>query len=101
MPLAAWFVIGVIAGFIANGLERKRGLGLGYDILLGMAGATIAGFAVDWLAGSGRTGVSPWSITASGFGAGLVLAFSASLRQRSDRSGRALRPGHKPRPIRR
>jgi uncharacterized membrane protein YeaQ/YmgE (transglycosylase-associated protein family) len=101
MSLAAWIFIGTVAAFIANGLARKRGLGLGYDALLGMAGATIAGFAVDWLAGPGRTGLNPWSLTASGFGAGLVLALSASLRGPSVRSARALSPRSKPRPIRR
>jgi uncharacterized membrane protein YeaQ/YmgE (transglycosylase-associated protein family) len=101
MSLVAWAFLGIIVAFATNALAGKRGLGLGYDVLLGIAGAISVGFAVDWLAGPTRTGVNPWSLTASGFGAGLVLAFSASLRRRNGRSGRTLSPAPKPRPIRR
>jgi uncharacterized membrane protein YeaQ/YmgE (transglycosylase-associated protein family) len=95
MSLVAWIVLGIITAFVANGLAKKRGLGLGYDVLLGVAGATIAGFAVDWLAGPQRTGVNPWSLTAAGFGGGLVLAFRASLPRRI-RARRVPSPARKP-----
>lgn len=97
MALTLWILLGLSAGFVANWLARKRGFGLGYDALLGMAGATLAGFGVDALAASPSATMSPWSLVASLCGAGLVLAVSASIEQSSKRA--SARPTPRPKRV--
>lgn len=46
--LVIWLVIGLIAGFLASKLVRGRGLGLIGDIVVGLLGALIGGFLVDF-----------------------------------------------------
>ena len=43
--IIAWIVLGLIAGFIASLLVNRRGEGFFWDIILGIIGAVVGGFA--------------------------------------------------------
>ena len=65
MSIVAWIVLGVLAGVLANRFSGKRGTGLLEDVLLGTAGASFAGFAVNSLAAGERGQLNLWSLAAS------------------------------------
>lgn len=67
MGIVIWIVVGGIAGFVASKVVRGKGMGLLWDIIVGILGAFIGG----WLAGLVGIAVSPGTFT---FG-GLVSAF--------------------------
>ena len=55
MSLLAWIVLGFIAGFIASHIVDRRGEGMVLDILLGIVGAVIGGWAAHLLGIAGVT----------------------------------------------
>jgi uncharacterized membrane protein YeaQ/YmgE (transglycosylase-associated protein family) len=74
MGLISWIVVGLIAGVLARWI--MPGLWPGGFILtaiLGMAGASIGGFLVGLLGGTGTTGFNAWSIVVATFGAVVLL----------------------------
>jgi uncharacterized membrane protein YeaQ/YmgE (transglycosylase-associated protein family) len=100
MTITIWLLIGLFAGLIANWFSDKRGFGLGYDVFLGVVGASIAGFGVNSLAASAPATVSPWSFVSSVCGAGFVLAMAASMENSRTRKAPTLRRA-KPRSVQR
>ena len=72
--LISWILVGAIAGLLAKrivpGPDPGRFI---VTILLGMAGASIGGFVVGILGGSGATGFNVWSILVATLGAVLLL----------------------------
>ena len=77
MQIVSWISLGLVIAFVANRWGGKRGTGLGTDIVLGVAGASLVGFAFNTLADVDRSQLNPWGLAASAFGAGLVLAVAA------------------------
>ena len=75
MGLISWIVVGALAGLLAKWLMPGSGPG-GFlvTVLLGMAGASLGGFIVGLLGGTGATGFNVWSILVATFGA-IVLLF--------------------------
>lgn len=81
MSFLAWIVLGLIAGFIASKLVNRQGGRLVLDLLLGVAGAFVAGFLFSRF---GDAGVSPASILAATVGAVVVLfAYHAVVGRRA------------------
>ena len=74
MGLISWIVVGAIAGLLAKWIMPGEGPG-GFliTIILGMAGASIGGFVVDILGGTGATGFNIWSILVATLGAIILL----------------------------
>ncbi|HWR05424.1 GlsB/YeaQ/YmgE family stress response membrane protein [Sporomusa sp.] len=74
MGNAIWFlIIGAVAGWAAGKLMRGHGFGLWVDIIVGVAGAFIGGFALS-LIGFAQYGVIGQLIT-SIIGAAILLWF--------------------------
>ena len=82
-PLS-WVAVGIIAGLLARGLVPGSDPGrLIVTILLGMAGASLGGFVVGVLGGSGTTQFSVWSALPATVGAVLLLYIYGVIARRS------------------
>lgn len=82
MGLISWVIVGALAGLLAKWIMPGSGPG-GFlvTVLLGMAGASIGGFIVGLLGGTGATGFNVWSILVATLGA-VVLLFVYGLISR-------------------
>jgi uncharacterized membrane protein YeaQ/YmgE (transglycosylase-associated protein family) len=77
--LISWIVVGFIAGLLARWILPGSGPGgLVITILLGMVGASVGGFLVGIIGGTGATGFNVWSILVATLGA-VVLLFLYNL----------------------
>lgn len=74
MGLISWIVVGALAGLLAKWIMPGSGPG-GFlvTVVLGMAGASLGGFIVGLLGGTGATGFNVWSILVATFGAAVLL----------------------------
>jgi uncharacterized membrane protein YeaQ/YmgE (transglycosylase-associated protein family) len=76
MGLISWIVVGAIAGLLARQLVPGPDPGrIMVTVLLGMAGASVGGFVVGVLGGSGTTGFNAWSVLVATLGAVALLYF--------------------------
>ncbi len=84
MGLISWIVVGALAGLLAKWIMPGSGPG-GFliTVLLGMAGASIGGFIVGLLGGTGATGFNVWSILVATFGAVVLLFVYGLLTRRT------------------
>lgn len=74
MGLISWILVGTIAGVLARRIVPGPDPGrFVVTVLLGMAGASIGGFVVGVLGGSGATGFNVWSVLVATFGAVVLL----------------------------
>ena len=83
MGILIWIVVGAIAGFVASKVVSGRGMGLLWDIVVGILGAFLGG----WLAGLVGLDVSPGTFTLGGLlsafvGAVILLVVFRALTQR-------------------
>jgi uncharacterized membrane protein YeaQ/YmgE (transglycosylase-associated protein family) len=85
MGILVWIVVGAIAGFAASKVVGK-GLGLVWDIVVGIVGAFLGG----WLAGLFGISISTGTLTLGGVVAAFVGAVILLLALRAV-SGRRLR----------
>jgi uncharacterized membrane protein YeaQ/YmgE (transglycosylase-associated protein family) len=75
MGILALIVVGLIAGLLAKLLMPGDDPGgLIITPLIGIAGAFVGGFVVDFLGGAGVTGINIWSILVATLGAIMLLA---------------------------
>lgn len=70
MGIVVWLIVGAIAGFVAGKLVTGKGMGLLWDIVVGIAGAFLGG----WLASLAGIGVSTGTFTVGGLVAAIVGA---------------------------
>jgi uncharacterized membrane protein YeaQ/YmgE (transglycosylase-associated protein family) len=84
MGLVSWVIVGALAGLLAKWIVPGSGPG-GFlvTVLLGMAGASIGGFFVGILGGTGATGFNIWSILVATFGAVILLFVYGLITRRS------------------
>jgi uncharacterized membrane protein YeaQ/YmgE (transglycosylase-associated protein family) len=91
MPMIAWIVLGILAGFIASKIVNKTADGLVLNVSLGIGGALVGGFFFQKFGLARISGVSLYSILVTMAGAVVVLIiFHAFLRNgvwRRPRSG--------------
>ena len=80
MSILAWIIVGIIGGFIGSVIVNKRGQGLFGDLILGVIGAFVAGWAFNRFGHSGVTGINLYSILVSAVGAIVVLVAFHALR---------------------
>lgn len=74
MGLVSWIVVGTIAGLLAGRIvPGPEPSSFVLTILLGMAGASVGGFIVGILGGSGATGFNVWSVFVAMLGAVVLL----------------------------
>lgn len=82
MTLLGWIVVGLLAGFIASHLVNHRGEGMILDILLGIVGAVIGGWAALAAGYSGVTGLNMYSVIIATLGAVILLLLYHAVRRR-------------------
>ncbi len=74
MGLISWIVVGLIAGLLAKWIMPGSEPGsFIVTVLLGIAGASVGGFVIGILGGTGATGFNVWSILVATLGAILLL----------------------------
>ena len=84
MGLVSWVAVGVIAGLVAKGIVPGPDPGrLVVTVILGMAGASLGGFVVGVLGGSGATGFDVWSVLVATLGAVILLYLYGMVARRT------------------
>lgn len=82
MSFVAWIILGLVAGFIGSKLVNKQGEGFFLDIILGIVGAVVGGWAFSMFGASGVTGFNIYSLFVAVLGSVLVLvAYHAVARR--------------------
>jgi uncharacterized membrane protein YeaQ/YmgE (transglycosylase-associated protein family) len=77
MNILLWVILGAVAGWIAD-MIMKSDHGLIEDIILGVVGAFVGGFILNFLGQSGVTGFNIYSLIVAVIGA-VVLIFLGRL----------------------
>lgn len=81
--LVLWMVLGGIAGWLASLIMgRNAQMGLLANIIVGIVGALIGGFLMNFIGQSGTTGFNAWSLLVATLGA-ILLLFLLGLIRRS------------------
>ncbi|WP_119069491.1 GlsB/YeaQ/YmgE family stress response membrane protein [Rubrobacter indicoceani] len=84
MGLISWIIVGLIAGLLAKWIMPGDGPGgLLMTLILGMAGASVGGFLVGLIGGTGATGFNIWSILVATLGAVALLFVYNLIARRS------------------
>jgi uncharacterized membrane protein YeaQ/YmgE (transglycosylase-associated protein family) len=83
MGILIWIIVGAIAGFVASKVISGKGMGLLWDIVVGILGAFLGG----WLAGRVGIDVAPGTFTIGGLlsafvGAVILLVIFRALTHR-------------------
>jgi uncharacterized membrane protein YeaQ/YmgE (transglycosylase-associated protein family) len=74
MGLISWVVVGAIAGVLARRIVQGTDPGRSIvTIIVGMAGASLGGFLVGVIGGSGTTSFDVWSLLVAALGAIALL----------------------------
>ena len=84
MGFISWIIVGAVAGLLAKWIMPGDGPG-GFivTVILGMAGASVGGFVMSILGGTGATGFNPWSVLVATLGAIILLFFYGLITRRS------------------
>ena len=84
MGLISWVMVGLIAGLLAKWvMPGPDPGGIIVTVLIGMAGASVGGFVVGILGGSGATGFNIWSVLVATLGAVILLYIYRALTHRT------------------
>ena len=84
MGLISWIVVGLVAGMLARWLMPGPDPGgIIVTALIGMAGASVGGFLVGVLGGTGPTGFNVWSILVATLGAVILLSLYRVITRRA------------------
>jgi uncharacterized membrane protein YeaQ/YmgE (transglycosylase-associated protein family) len=86
MSIAAWIVLGLIAGFLASKLVNKTGEGPLMDIALGIVGAVAGGWLFNQFGHAGVTGLDIRSLVVAVIGAVVLLVGYHAITGRAPRS---------------
>ncbi len=78
MNIILWIVFGALAGWIA-GLIMKSTHGMPMDILLGIVGAFVGGFVMEFFGQSGVTGFNFYSLIVAVIGSIILIAAGRAL----------------------
>lgn len=80
--LILWIVLGAIAGWLASLIMgRNAQMGLLANIIVGIVGAMIGGFIMNFFGQSGTTGFNLWSLLVATLGAILLLFLLGLIRR--------------------
>lgn len=85
MSFLAWIILGLLAGFIGSKLVNKQGEGVFLDIILGIVGAIVGGWAFTALGANGVTGFNLYSLFVAVVGAVIFLVIYHAIAGRSTR----------------
>ncbi len=73
MSILGWLILGLIAGFIGSKIVNRTGEGLLLDIVLGVVGAMVGGYAFSVFGAAPVTGLNIYSLVVAVIGSILVL----------------------------
>jgi uncharacterized membrane protein YeaQ/YmgE (transglycosylase-associated protein family) len=85
MSFLAWIILGLLAGFIGSKLVNKQGEGMFLDIILGIMGAIVGGWAFTALGATGVTGFNLYSLFVAVIGAVIFLVIYHAIAGRGSR----------------
>jgi uncharacterized membrane protein YeaQ/YmgE (transglycosylase-associated protein family) len=57
MHMVLWLIVALVAGWITGNIMRGAGYGVLADIVLGITGAMIGGFIMQWMGYAGKGGL--------------------------------------------
>ncbi len=77
MSIVTWIILGLIAGWLASMVSKGSG-GVIMDIILGIVGAFVGGFVMNFFGASGVTGFNLYSILVAFIGAVILIAIGRS-----------------------
>lgn len=80
MNILLWIVLGAIAGWLA-GMFMKSDHSMLEDIILGIVGAFVGGFIMNFFGQPGVTGFNLYSVIVSSIGAAVVIFLGRVLRR--------------------
>ena len=72
MDILLWIILGAVAGWIAD-MIMKSDHGVMEDIILGVVGAFVGGFVLNFLGQSGVTGFNIYSLIVAVIGAVILI----------------------------
>ncbi len=78
MNIILWIIFGAIAGWVASALVKTNN-GIGMDILLGIVGAVVGGFIMQFFGQAGVTGFNLYSLVVAVIGAAVVVTLGRAL----------------------
>ena len=81
MSILAWIVLGLIAGFIGSKLVNNTGEGFFLDIVLGIVGAVVGGWAFSFFGAAGVNGLNLYSLLVAVVGSVIFLVSYHALRR--------------------
>jgi len=80
MDIIIWIIFGALVGWVAS-IVMGGGGGLVWDIVVGIVGAVIGGFAMNLLGASGVGGFNLYSFLVALLGACILIAIVRAVRQ--------------------
>lgn len=80
MGVLIWIIFGALVGWIAS-MIMKTGGGLVFDIVVGISGALIGGFIMNFFGQSGVGGFNLYSLLVAILGACVLIVIVRSLRK--------------------
>jgi uncharacterized membrane protein YeaQ/YmgE (transglycosylase-associated protein family) len=93
LSFIAWFVIGLVTGFIGSKILNKTGRGLGRDCLIGIVGAFVSGFLTNLVGTRSGPGLDLYSLVVAAVGAVVFMfVYHALFRRRRFLSMRFKQP---------
>jgi uncharacterized membrane protein YeaQ/YmgE (transglycosylase-associated protein family) len=81
MTILAWLVIGLIAGFVASRIVKRRGQGILLDLALGMGGALLGGYLFTIVRSIPASGFNIYNVLTATAGAALFLFINYGIRR--------------------
>ncbi len=83
MGLIAWLIMGAVAGWLASVvMKTDNSQGMLMDIILGIFGAVVGGFVLNFFGQPGATGFNVYSLLVSVLGAILLIWVGRMFSQR-------------------
>ncbi len=81
--LIVWLVLGGISGWIASKITgNDKSMGIGWNLIVGIAGAFIGGWLVGVFGLGPASGLNIWSFIVSVVGAVILLAVVNAVRRK-------------------
>jgi uncharacterized membrane protein YeaQ/YmgE (transglycosylase-associated protein family) len=81
MSILVWALLGLVAGFLASRIVKRRGTGIFLDLTLGVVGALVGGYLFTSLRGTPITDLNAYSVLAAMAGAVVVLFVNHGIRR--------------------
>jgi len=75
-----WIILGGIAGWIASAITKAQG-GTFTDIIIGILGAVIGGWIMNFFGQAGATGFNLWSLIVAILGAIVLIWIVRAIRR--------------------